>query len=79
MSQSARKIAGHPRLFRDRLPEINRKTKSHRPPLSFAIHISTRYEDFALSPTRFHLAIPEDYRRELSYRPEVLTSAGELR
>src|SRR5260370_27308035 len=41
-----RKIAGHPRLFRDRLPEIDGKAQGHasavfRPPLAFAVHVST--------------------------------------
>ena len=41
-----RKIAGHTRLFSDRLPEVDGEAQSHpsavfRPPLSFAVHVSS--------------------------------------
>lgn len=40
-----RKIAGYPRLFRDRLPEVDWEAQSHRgpvfrPPLRFEAHVS---------------------------------------
>jgi len=39
----------------------------------------TRYEDFALSPTRFHWQSHEHHRRELCNWPAVRASGGERR